>query len=102
MSLRVYSLFPLFSSPSLRFSLPPSLSPPRSPPSLPASRQLLPVVFARDIIGYGIQAKEASQREVVMVYILFHPVILANDKDGSSNKSRRRRMLDTERTGREE
>ena len=45
------------------------------------------------------QAKEASQREVVMVYILFHPVILANDKDGSSNKSRRRRrMLDTERT----
>lgn len=49
------------------------------------------------------QAKEASQRQVVMVYILFHPVILANDKDGSSNKShRRRRMLDTERTGREE
>ena len=31
-----------------------------------------------------------------MVYILFHPVILANDKDGSSNKSRRRRMLDTQ------
>ena len=52
------------------------------------------------------EAKEASQREVVMVYILFHPVILVNDKDGSSNKShcrrRRRRTLDTERTGREE
>lgn len=44
------------------------------------------------------QAGEGRQptRQVVMVYILFHPVILANDKDGSSNKSRGRRMLDTE------
>lgn len=87
---------PLFLSLSLSFYFIPS-SPHCSKPSPPTFAKS---VFAHNIIGYGKypQAGEGRQptRQVVMVYILFHPVILANDKDGSSNKSRGRRMLDTE------